>query len=83
MAETVGLVQRMTVVPGTLTCVWIGPTPTNTEILAVTNDGSSADAAFAANLILTLGAAATNYRRVAVGHPSDDSKITYIRVDPV
>ncbi|MGB7872195.1 MAG: hypothetical protein WBM01_28680 [Mycobacterium sp.] len=83
MAETTGLVQRLTVLNSTLTCVWIGPTPNNTTLLIVTNDGSDPDSAFAANLIQTLAAATTNYRVVAADHADNDSKITSIRVDPV
>lgn len=83
MAETTGLVQRLTVVTSTLTCAWIGPTPNNTELLSVTNDGSAADIAFAANLVQTLAAAATNYRVVAAVHADNDAKITSVRVDPV
>ncbi|WP_158887092.1 hypothetical protein [Amycolatopsis anabasis] len=83
MAETIGLVQRLTVVSNTLTCTWIGPTPNNTALLTVTNDSSAADTAFAANLVQTLAAAATNYRAVAAIHGDNDSKITSVRVDPV
>lgn len=83
MAETTGLVQRLTVVSNTLTCVWLGPTPNNAALLAVTNDASAASTAFAANLIQTLAAAATNYRQVAATHPDNSSTITSVRVDPV
>jgi hypothetical protein len=83
MAETTGLVQRLTVFSSTLTCVWIGPTPNNNELLSVSNDSSAADTAFAANLIQTLAAAATNYRAVAAIHGDSDAKIISVRVDPV
>jgi hypothetical protein len=83
MAETSGLVQRLTVVSSTLTCAWIGPTLNNATLLVVTNDGSDADSAFAANLVQTLAAAATNYRAVAATHADNDSKITSLRIDPV
>jgi hypothetical protein len=83
MAETVGLVQRLTVVSNTLTCVWIGPNPNNATLLAVTNDATAADTAFAANLIQVLAAAATNYRVVAAVHANNNSKITSVRIDPV
>jgi hypothetical protein len=82
MAETVGLVQRLTVV-STLTCVWIGPNATNTSLLFVNTSGTAAGSAFAANLVQTLAAAATNYRRVAAIHADSDSEITALRVDPV
>lgn len=83
MAETTGLVQRLTVVSKTLTCVWIGPNPTNTEVLSVNSDSSADGSAFAANLVQTLAAASTNYRRVAAIHGDSDAKITAVRVDPV
>lgn len=83
MPETTGLVQRLTVVSSTLTCVWIGPTPNNNELLVVSNDASAADSAFAANLVQTLAAAATNYRVVAAVHDDNSSRITSVRIDPV
>jgi hypothetical protein len=83
MAETTGLVQKLTVVSTTITCVWIGPTATNNSLLWVSSDGSAAGSAFAANLIQTLAAAATNYRSVAATHGNSDSQITAVRVDPV
>lgn len=83
MAETTGLVQRLTVSSSTTTCVWIGPTPNNNTLLLVTNDSTAADTAFAANLVQTLASAATNYRAVAAVHGDSDSKITSLRVDPV
>ena len=83
MAETKGLVQRMTIVSSTVTCVWIGANPNNTSLLAVTNDGSGSDVAFASSLIQTLASAATDYRTVSAIHSSGDSKITAVRIDPV
>lgn len=83
MAETTGLVQRLTVASPTLTCVWVGPTPNNSSILIVSNDGSPAGSAFAATLVETLAAAATNYRSVAAAHGNSSSEITSVRIDPV
>lgn len=83
MAETTGLVQRIAVLTPTATCVWVGPTPTNTEALVVTNDGSSQDSAFANTLIQTLTAAATGYRQVVAVHGDADAKITACRLDPI
>ncbi|MEU2032603.1 hypothetical protein [Nocardia amamiensis] len=83
MAETSGLVQQLTIASDTVACVWIGPTPNNTELLLVTNDNSPADTAFAANLIQTLAAASTNYRAIAAQHGDSEAKITSVRVDPV
>lgn len=83
MAETTGLVQRIAVVAPTVTCVWVGPTPTNTEALVVTNDGSSQDSAFANTLIQTLTAAATGYRQVVALHGDTDAIITGLQLDPI
>lgn len=82
MAETIGLVQQISVLSGQ-TCVWIGPTPNNTALLFVSDDGTAPDIAFAANLVQTLTTAATNYRAVSAIHADDDSKITSLRIDPV
>ena len=82
MAETTGLVQRLTV-GSSVSCVWIGPNPTNSTLLIVSNNGSPADVAFAASLVHTLASAATNYRSIAAIHGNNDSTITALRVDPV
>lgn len=82
MAETTGLVQQISVFDPT-TCVWIGQTPSNSELLYVTNDGTAPDIAFAANLVQTLSAAAANYRAVAASHADDGAQITSLRIDPV
>jgi hypothetical protein len=83
MAETTGLVQRLSILSGTLTCVWIGPTESNSEALAVTHDGSATDLAFATSVIQALAAASTNYRQVVAVHGDSDSKITHLRIEPV
>ncbi len=83
MAETIGLVQRLSILTDSLTCVWIGPTPDNTEILVVSNDGSAADANFANSMIHALASASTNYREVAANHADDDSTITSVRIEPI
>jgi hypothetical protein len=83
MAETTGLVQRLSIIGKTATCVWIGANPTNTEALVVTNDGSAGDSAFAASMIEALAAASANYRQVVAVHGDSDSKITSLRIEPV
>jgi hypothetical protein len=82
VAETTGLVQRISV--GSLfTCVWVGPTPTNSELLLVTDDGTASGAATAGNLTQALVTASTNYRPVAAIHSDNSARITAVRVDPV
>lgn len=83
MAETQGLVQRLSILSTTSACVWIGPTPNTNTLLVVTNDGSSADSAFAGSLVQTLAAASTNYRAVVATHGDSNSKITGLRIEPV
>ena len=82
MAETTGLVQRLSVFE-ILTCVWVGPTPDNAEILLVLNDGSPASTSFAGTLVEILSAAMTNYRSVVAIHDDDNATITSLRIDPV
>jgi hypothetical protein len=83
MAQTTGLVQRLSVLSATAACVWIGPRPNNAEVLLVTNDGSAADSAFAGSLIQMLIAASTNFRAVIATHGDADAKITALQIDPV
>lgn len=83
MAETSGLVQRLSILTDTITCVWIGPTPDNTEILLITNDGTALDTAFATSMIQALASASTNYRGVVAVHGDSDATITAVRIDPL
>lgn len=83
MAETIGLVQRLSILTGTITCVWIGPTPDNTEVLLVSNDGSTADGNFASSMIHALASASTNYREVVAVHGDSDATITSVRIEPI
>ena len=83
MAQTTGLVQRLSIVSQTAACAWIGPRPNNVELLLVTNDGSAASIAFAGSIIETLAAASTNFRAVIATHGDQDSKITALQIDPV
>jgi hypothetical protein len=83
VAQTSGLVQRLSIFSSTAACVWIGPRPDNAELLLVTNDGSTADSAFAGSLIQILAAASTNFRAVIATHGDNDAKITALQIDPV
>jgi hypothetical protein len=83
VAQTIGLVQRLSIVSATAACVWIGPKPNNAELLLVTNDGSAVSIAFAGSIVETLAAASTNFRAVIATHGDQDSTITALQIDPV
>jgi hypothetical protein len=83
MAETKGLVHRVTILTNQITCVWIGPTPNNVEALLVNNDGTALNTAFANQLIQALTAASSNYREVIAVHADMDAAITSLRIEPV
>lgn len=83
MAETTGLVQRLSILSDTVTCAWIGPNLTNSEVLVVSNDGTPSDTAFATSIIQALAAASANYRQVVAVHGDSDAKITSLRIEPV
>jgi hypothetical protein len=85
MAQTQGLVQRLLVAPGSaLACAFIGPTPTNTEVLFVgrENSQSPAEGSFENNLVDILSSAAVSRREVVAFHADNDARITMIRIDP-
>jgi hypothetical protein len=83
MAATTGLVHALWVASPSHACASVGPTPSNTELLVVDNDGTASGVAFAGSLIQALAAAATNYRAVTVHHDDDQPFITSIIIDPV
>jgi hypothetical protein len=85
MAQTQGLVQRLTILPGsTLACAFVGPTPTNTEALFVLREAaqSAAEGAFENNLVDILSSAAVSGREIVALHANNDARITAIRIDP-
>ena len=85
MAETVGIVQQLTVLPSlAMACAWIGPTPSNTALLFVRRDAgeSNASGSFENSLIDALVAATVSRREVVAIHGDNDSQITSLRIDP-
>ncbi|MBW3579320.1 MAG: hypothetical protein KY462_16605 [Actinobacteria bacterium] len=66
-----------------LACAWIGPTASDTELLAVNHDGSPEELAFATNAVQMLATASTNYRPVTAFHGDTDALITSVRVESV
>ena len=85
MAETTGLVQRLTVLPSlAMACVWIGPSPTNAELLFVsrTSGESAEDGAFESSMVDALTMAAAHRREVAAVHSDTGARITSLRFHP-
>jgi len=85
MAQTTGLVQKLTVAPDFATaCAWIGPTPANTALLFVARQaGEPAEkGAFLSSMVDALTAAAVSRREVVASHGSDSGRITGLRIEP-
>jgi hypothetical protein len=85
MAETAGLVQKLTIVPSAaVACVWLGPTPNNTTLLFVSRLAAEAprEGSFENSMIDALASAAVARREVVATHPTNDSRITGLRIDP-
>jgi hypothetical protein len=86
MAETAGIVQRLTLIPeSALACVWIGPSPANTEALFVKREDNDppGDAALKISIIDALSAALVSRHEIVAIHGDEDARITSLRIDPV
>jgi hypothetical protein len=85
MAETTGIVQKLSVLPGaTLACIWIGPTPTNTEALFIVYQAGdpASNAVYQGSMVDALAAAAVTRREVVAIHDATSARITSLRIDP-
>ena len=89
MATTTGLVQRLSIVPGTgdsasVACVWIGPSPSNTELFAVNRLGDDTTQAgdLKTSIVNALATAQASRREVSVVHGDSDGIITSITINP-
>lgn len=88
MAETSGLVQRLTVFPEigatSMACAWVGPTPTNTELLFVARDDSDPThvGAFKNSIVDALATAHLGRQEVIAQHGDGDAEITALRFEP-
>lgn len=85
MAETVGLVQKLSVLSSVAwACVWIGPTPDNTELLSVIRDSSDAAhvGAFKNSIVDGLVTAQVARREVVATHGDSDALITSLAIEP-
>ena len=84
MAETVGLVQKLIVLPNSATvCTWIG-TPANAELLWVQRDTSEPpeQGSFENSMVDALVAAAVSGRKVVASHPDNNARITSLTIEP-
>ncbi len=84
MAETVGLVQRLSVFSAGFGCFWIGPLPTSTEVLIIQRKDGDAPhtGAFKNTMIEALTSAHMDRLEVKVNHPEDSSIITSVSLEP-
>jgi hypothetical protein len=85
MAETAGLVQKLTVLPGAqLACVWLGPAPSNSTLLFVERESSeaAAEGSFENSMVDAIAAAAVARREIVAYHDDNSSRITSLRIDP-
>jgi hypothetical protein len=85
MAETTGIVQKLTVIPGAaLACIWIGPTPTNTEALFIAYEAGDAASTtvYQGSMVDALAAAAVTRREVVAIHDTTSARISSLRIDP-
>lgn len=85
MAETTGLVQRMTVLAASgqaYACAWVGPSPNNTELLVVPGDRSDPPhvGAFKNSMADSLVTAYLTRQEVVAEH--DGSTILELRLEP-
>jgi hypothetical protein len=86
MAQTTGLVQRLNVAPTAATaCAWIGPSPTNAELLYVLRESNQApnEGAFENSMVDALTAAMVHRREVTAYHGDTDARISSLEVKTV
>lgn len=84
MAETVGLVQRLSVFVEGFACFWIGPTPNITEVVSIQRKSGDAShiGAFKNSMIDALTSAHMDRQEVTVIHPDNSSLITSVSLEP-
>ncbi len=85
MATTSGYVQRLTLIQASdLACVWVGPSPSSTEILTVLMAAGDSEAVVRhkRSLINLLAEAQIARRQVEVQHPDDSAAIDQVSYAP-
>jgi hypothetical protein len=86
MAQTRGFVHRLKVTsPSLLAWAYIGPTPSNTELLLVMAPAglSAADAAYRASLADALAVALSANKEIVAFHPDNSAEITAVHMPPL
>ena len=84
MAETTGLVHRLSISEDRWACIWIGANPTITELLLLGKDDDSPSvSAFKSSILDALTTAMVYRREVVAFHGDDDSYITNLRIEPI
>lgn len=81
MPTTTGFVQRITLLQGgRIACVWVGPSPTSTELLVLPMTSSDSDQRLQRKsaMINALGEAQIARRQVDVLHPDDSAEIEQV-----
>ncbi len=88
MAQSQGLVQRINILPGNspnpIACIFIGPTPSNTEVLSIIRRASDSASvgAFKNSMLDALVAAQVGRREAIATHGDSDAEITAIQIIP-
>jgi hypothetical protein len=85
VAETRGIVQRLKITSGsTLAWAYIGPSPTNTRLLLISQAAANdpAGIAFRASMAEALSGALVARREVIATHGDNDSTITQLQIEP-
>lgn len=87
MAETAGLIQKVSLIPTTTggnACFWVGPHPTNTELFFITRSNTDSAPAGAAKggMVNALTSAYVTRQEVTIQHADDSSEVDSLRFEP-
>ena len=87
MAETAGLIQRLTIIPlsnAGIACFWVGPHPTDTEVFFITrpDDDPAPLGAFKNSMIDALTTAYVTRQEVTIVHGDTSAAVDSITFEP-
>ncbi len=87
MAETAGLMQRITVIPlptTSMACFWIGPHPTSTDLFYILRPDSDPAGlgAFKNSMVDALTTAYVTRQEVTIFHGDGSSQVDSLRFEP-